>query len=545
MNKTREEQQLLRQLLLPIQLAKESKCEEVCINFFERNGIAKYEQRAWLSLQLGKWEDSENFIPPDTLRTLIDELLGIGTDGAKVSLKGCYFQCYKNLRTEYFFTHLEARAFLSHALLILELARTEHLSAAQIAKLLCQRDIRVKFSRQNVSDFLSVLKIAPSISSEDVQVITNQDILESVESFSDADVEASAIFVGEKAMALGCENNIYQDLSILFSIDFRNKYIPYIQILHYQCCVAEYYDHAITDLYEFSPRGIAATGLFARYPSNLVSAGNPFLNNAKGVEQVSSSWVRSRKTAEQRAGAAALLNILTSLEAMGFAARRELCRYLRLWVWRIMQLAQPALGALPKKLGLNDWNRILSHISCGNTETFGVLEQRLVDAIAVSKYPESNGWRSKGLSSSVNTTNTSQKKLGDCDFQHPTKHVLVALEAHGGMLSRIYVEEHLRTLKKIVPIRLNELLGISDIKNWSATIYYVAHSLSRDLSEYVMTINDLKINTKYILYKDFIHASQQEKNMEAIYNKYILDILNTNRTPQKVRDVVLSILNMK
>lgn len=543
MSSHREEQQLLRQLLLPIRLAEESKCEDVCMNFFERNSIAKHEQCDWLSLQLGAWEDNERFLPSDDLKSFIDDLLEIGAGSYGYALKGHYWQCYYNLRTEYFFTHLEARAFLSHALLILDLAASERLSAAQIAKLLCQRDIRVKFSRQNISDFLRTLKKAPSVSSDEVQFVTEQDLIDSVEFFADADTDSAALFVNEKAIELGCTEGIYQDLAALFSLGTPDRYIPYIQILHYQCCVAEYYDHALTDLYEFTPRGRAAADLFARYPNNLVSAGNPFLNNAKGVEQVSSSWVRSRKTAEQRAGATALLNLLTSLETMGFAARRELSRYLRLWAWRIMQLAQPVLNALPEKLDKHAWDKILSRIARGNTETFGVLEQRLVDAVAASKYSESQGWRARGLCSSVNATNISQKKFGDCDFQHPVKHELVAFEAHGGILSRIYVEEHLRTLRKIVPIRLNELLGIADIDLWSATIFYVAHSISESLSEYEIDMCGLKVCTKYILYEDIISQAQQDKKMVKSYNEFILNTLNTNRTPKKVRDAVISILN--
>ena len=545
MSNHREEQQLLRQLLLPIRLTEESKCENVCVSFFANNDIAEHEQQDWLSFQLGAWEDSEQLFPGDDLKKLIEAILEVGAGCYGNALKESYWQCYQVLRTEYFFAHSEARAFLGHALLILDLAVSERLSAAQIAKLLCQRDIRVRFSRQNVADILRILKNAPSISTENVQNITIQDIKDSIELFADADTTAAALFVNDKALELGCAEGVYQNLLTLFSLDAPERYIPYIQILHYQCCIAEYYDHALTDLYEFTPRGHAALWLFAEYPKSLVSAGNPFLNNAKGVEQVSSSWVRSKKTAEQRAGAFALLNILSSLETMGFAARRELGRYLRLWAWRIMQLAQPVLNALPEKLTLDNWNKILGRIAQGNTETFGVLEQRLVDAIAVLKYPESQGWRARGIRSSVNATNISQKKLGDCDFQHPIKHEIFAFEAHGGILSRIYVEEHLRTLKKIIPIRLNELFGIADINKWSATVIFVAHSFSKDVVEYEMNICGLNVKTEYILYKDIISQVKNDKSNLKSYNNFILDTLNFSRTPKKVRDTVLSILNGK
>lgn len=540
-----EEQQFFRQLLLPIRFTEESQCEVVCTAFFDSNNIAEHERRDWLALQLGAWEDNEIHLPTDALKNLISDILVVGAGCYGSSLKESYWQCYKNLRAEYFFTHSESRAFLSHALLILDLAVSERLSAAQIAKLLSQRDIRVRFSRQNIADFLRTLKQAPAISIGKIQSVTEQDVTDSSSFFADADAESAALFVNGKALELGCSEGVYQELSILFSLDAPERYIPYIQILHYQCCIAEYYDHALTDLYEFAPRGHAARWLFEQYPANIVSAENPFLNNAKGVEQVSSSWVRSKRTAEQRAGASALLNLLSNLETMGFAARRELGRYLRLWVWRIMQLAQPVLNVLPEKLSQQDWNKIFLRIAQGNTETFGVLEQRFVDAIAVLEYPEAQGWRARGLCSSVNATNISQKKFGDCDFQHPLKHKIVAFEAHGGILSRVYIEDHLRTLRKIVPSRLDELLGIADIDKWSVDVYFVAHNFSEDISEHEIKIHGLTICTKYILYQDMISNAQKDKNAVAMYNKFILTTLNISKTPKKVRDAVLSILKGK
>ena len=543
MSSHREEQQFFRQLLLPIRFTEEHQCGVVCTAFFDSNNIAEHERSDWLALQLGAWEDSVTYLPSDALKSLIGEILVAGAGCYGNLLKELYWRCYYNLRAEYFFTHSEARAFLSHALLILDLAVSERLSAAQIAKLLSQRDIRVRFSRQNIADFLKILKQAPIILIEKVQSVTEQDVVDSSSFFADADAESAAFFVHEKALELGCSEGVYEDLSALFSLEAPERYIPYIQILHYQCCIAEYYDHALTDLYEFAPRGNAALWLFDQYPPNLVSAGNPFLNNAKGVEQVSPSWVRSKKTAEQRAGASALLNLLCNLETMGFAARRELGRYLRLWTWRIMQLAQPVLNCLPERLNQEDWNKIFLRIAQGNTETFGVLEQRLVDALAVLKYPLSQGWRARGVRSSVNATNISQKKLGDCDFQHPSEHKIVAFEAHGGVLSRIYIEEHLRTLKKIIPARLEELSGIADIDKWSATICFVAHSILTDVTEYKIEMHGLTINTKYISYSDMISNSPKNKETFKVYNDIILNTLNVSRTPKKIRDAVLSMLN--
>ena len=217
-----------------------------------------------------------------------------------------------------------------------------------------------------------------------------------------------------------------------------------MQILHYQCSVSEHFDIAVKDLYEFKPRGKAALALLELYPDSLQKAGNPFLNNAKSVEHITEAWVRSKKGKEPP-GAAALFGILDCLQHLGFAARRELCAWLRMWIHRTIMIAKADHIVFSTTITTAQSRKLSAHVAAANTQTSGVLEQRLVDACASALYPERHIWKSKGLSDSVNTTNTSQKKLGDCEFQNSSNKVVQAFEAHGGKLSAIYIQEHLRT----------------------------------------------------------------------------------------------------
>src|SRR3546814_11380722 len=102
----------------------------------------------------------------------------------------------------------------------------------------------------------------------------------------------------------------------------------------------------MVDLYEFSPRGVAANWLFQEYPDSIAGASNPFLNNAKAVEVIDESWVRSKRSAE-RPGARAIYHLLSMLDGLGFSARREIARWVRLWLLRVIRVANERPLGMP------------------------------------------------------------------------------------------------------------------------------------------------------------------------------------------------------
>jgi hypothetical protein len=325
----------------------EAACSKALADTLTKARVNQDDYGDWVSLELGQWQDSGKLSPQ--LLTAIAIVLRVADPVAGPLLADKWQRIYDKLFTDHFMNHEEIRSFLSHSFLMIDLARKELLSAAQIAKLLSQRDNRVRFSRQNVSDTLNILGYAPIIGQVQIETLFRQDKADELPQFADSDIYTAAEVVALAGRQLGFPGDLANALCTLYVQGEPSTYTPYLQILHYQCCIAEYYDHATTDIYEFSPRGQATLWLIEQYPDSLSSAGNPFLNNAKSVERITDSWVRSKKVAE-RPGAAMLLEILSGLEAMGFAARRELGRLIRLWLQRVIRLSRPLAILLPATL---------------------------------------------------------------------------------------------------------------------------------------------------------------------------------------------------
>src|SRR5690606_17827723 len=99
---------------------------------------------------------------------------------------------------------------------------------------------------------------------------------------------------------------------------------------------------------------------------------------------------------------------------------------------------------IPNDYNIDTISQIVSKIASGPTSTYGILEQRLLDVLTSIKHSEQN-WRPRGLRDSVNTNNTSKKKLGDVDYQDSSAYKITAYEAHGGKLNKIYLEGHIKT----------------------------------------------------------------------------------------------------
>lgn len=495
------------------------------------HNIDENDHSIYISLLLDTWKDSG--APSRDLVTLFKEILSQDADQRIAELSQKYWRIHKKLTCDHFLDHDEARAFLSHSRLIFALI-DNNLSAAQCAKLLKQRDQRVRFNRQNIYDFLHILGMEPKVAANQIKEFSAKDSVQSEIFFADADSSTAAQYISEIAKNLGYPHDIYPQLTNLYHQETPTLYTPYIQILHFQCCIAELYDHASTDLYEFAPRGSAANWLFQQYPECATGAGNPFLNNAKSVERISPSWVRSKKRAE-RPGAAALLQLLEGLETMGFAARRELAKLLRMWIWRILQLSTPNIKPLPSELPTKQWLQLLARTQSHNTESLGIIEQRVVDAICKHKYDNDTAWRSRGIGDAVCTTNISQKKFGDCDFQNAITRNIKAYESHAGLLTRVYIEDHIRTLKKSIALRADELSGIADISEWQADIIFIAHNICDSVTQFSMNLHGLNINFTFSTFKDFIRDALQTNIPTSYLDQYILSGITKRATPESVR----------
>ena len=91
--------------------------------------------------------------------------------------------------------------------------------------------------------------------------------------------------------------------------------------------------------------------------------------------------------------------------------------------------------------------------------------------MALTRHLEHDGWRSHGLGDSVNASNVSRRKLGDCEFQNASAaDGSMAYEAHAGNLSQVYVDGHAQTLRRVLPLRIEEWERIAGVQEWNIEI---------------------------------------------------------------------------
>ncbi|WP_146127801.1 hypothetical protein [Burkholderia gladioli] len=540
--------QPLRMLLLPSRPGTEAACARALKRELTNLHIEPDDFLRWVELQLQNWRATgeSNIALRRVVRAVI---LAAVTNAAESEvsqgqrLADGYFALHSKLMDEHLMNHEEAVAFLSHAFLIGHLAAFERLSAAQIANVLSQRDRRAKFSRQCVDAALQAMRIASDLSKAQIISLYRRDASQELAILADADFLIAAERVADAGAKLGFPGDLLAALKTLAPDGdlggMRSPFTPYLQMLHYQCSLAEFVDHAVTDVYEFSPRGEKGEWLHQQYPDTIAGAANPFLNNAKSVEVLDVGWVRAKKPKE-RPGAMALLTILEGLQAMGFSARRELAWWIRIWLHRIIRTAGMIPLALPDSLNDDQIVNLVRAVADGNTATFGVLEQRVIDAVATTIHP---GWRQRGVGDAVNATNISSAKLGDCDFLDVASTSVHAYESHGGGLSPVYVEQHVATLRKSILRRIDELTAVADVDAWDATINFVAHGIVGDIPAET-EVHGLNIRIRATTFAEFLrqHAAEITPQIAAAIEQHVLAPLREQRTPNEVRQTFLAII---
>jgi len=522
----------MRTLLLPIAPECEEDALDGAAQELARLGFDAADFADAVSLEREKWRDTGDV--SDDLAGVIASYVAAGDPDLGELLSETYFALYEILRDRHLLEHDEAAAFLSHARLIAHLAEAEQMSAAQIERVLRARDARVDFAWRAVQRILGQMALKPSLDGDRVEELFERDRELEKSVFADADVETCAEMLGDVADRLGFPGDLEELALTLYPPDGA-AFGPYLQILHFLATIAEFYDHALSILYEFSPRGQVAGWLFDQYPPALTGAGNPVLNNAKGFDQLTPAWAASRE--DRLDQARALVALVTGLESMGFAARQELAGWLRRWLVRLIRLTEPLTVLLPDRFSTRQVQRILDSIAAGETNTQGIIEQRVVDAITSVLYPEPQ-WRGRGLKDSVNASNVSRRKLGDCDFQDAAGRKAVAWEAHGGGLSEVYVEGHRRTLRRSLELRREEFEGIADLSDWDVEVVFVAHDLLAHLPVRYGE-SGVAVEIRAEEYADLISRGPSASKLVDPFAEYVNDVLNAKRTPQYVRERLL------
>jgi hypothetical protein len=533
-NKIRE---ILRGTLIPVPLESWSQVTDLTIAILNREQVSSEDQPKYLEILIEEWSINGTLSP--VLEEIVTQaILQTDTEIGSI-LSNKYFSLHTYLSGQPFISFKSASITLSHLRLIYHCATAEKMSAAKITSILCSVDSRLEIVRWQDSQYiLKQLGIMPTLTISDLEPVYIEDLQSSENHFADASMLEACDMVGEIADSLHFAGNLGLYLRSLIAEETIHK--PYLQILHFQCMISSFYDHNLTNAYEFAPRGLGANWIFDKWE---LPTGNPILNNAKAVDILNSSWANSRKQQEYPT-AKVLTDILSRMDQMGFAACNELASWLRKWLVRYIELnkidVNPVLVNYDPLLD----SKLLQKIASSPTQTYGILEQRFLDVVSAALHKDSN-WIARGLGDSVNTNNLSRSKLGDVDFQDSITSSITAYEAHGGRLTEIYYQGHLKTLERSMEKRALELEKINPLENWQVKIVFVAFGFNLDQQVASSLVKGVQVSIEFKTFEEILSTlMSDDETFESIFMTHFVEPINKRSTPQLVRDKIVELLSV-
>lgn len=538
--------QALRALQLPLAPDREDEALGALMAYAAEAKLDPTDLTIVLTDELGIWA-SEGKVGKH-LKESINRALAFTPPALGAVDGAAYLATYKRLRasskTSAGLTHALAQRLLSRMALIAHLLANEAFSCTQVARVLYAMEAGLDVPYRSVAVVASTLQLVPELQfTKAVHELADEDTGLASALFPDSDVVESSEIAAELVAAWLPEVDVRGLLVRLSKATAENDELtwPYLQVLHWCLIPIEFYDHPASYLYEFKPRGVAAEALFKlRYAG--VATGNPFLNNMKAVATLNSIWARNRGQDD----AHALVAILGALEALPFTSRREVARVFRAWLTRVVELRTIEPQPLDTTIDAELFQRVAEFICTNETGTQGVIEQRVVDCLAVLAFNK-EGWRPTGLGDGVNASNLSRRKLGDVEFANVNARAALALEAHGGHLSQTYVMEHQRSLRRIVKQRLDESWrSLDDPENWSITVLFVAHSRDRQGLPTTETIHGVPVTYEYIDYRELLRralAGSDEVQRLDSFSKHVIEVLNRSTVRESARDAFRAIID--
>jgi hypothetical protein len=133
------------------------------------------------------------------------------------------------------------------------------------------------------------------------------------------------------------------------------------------------------------------------------------------------------------------------------------------------------------------------------------------------------------------------------DFQRVEEKRCVAIEAHAGKLTPVYLQEHFRTLQRNLPRRIEEWKRIADLNEWRLDVVFVVHENACTNNNMVLDVavcNSLTIITyQELIEKAMLDGFTQGEEVISSFNKFVVDVLNRNNTPHQVKQKMISLLS--
>jgi hypothetical protein len=237
--------------------------------------------------------------------------------------------------------------------------------------------------------------------------------------------------------------------------------------------------------------------------------------------------------------AQALVAIVGLMESLPFEARRQVGQVIRAWLHRMIELHSVQLEPIESSINIQHIDKVVDFVVKQESKTKGVIEQRVVDYLSLLAFGRQG--RAKGIGDSINASNLSKHKLGDVEFANVNNRQAIALEAHGGHLSAVYVDDHRRSLSRSIEQRLAESWrSFDDPDKWSIKVLFVAHSFDRtELLPKEETIHDVRVEYAYWNYeqlKELAYETTTDKHyISQVFSQYLIDELNKPTVRQEVR----------
>ena len=546
----------IRTLLLPVKPGTGDEYAQRSEDILNDIGVAE-DHADWVNLEAGQWETSGSpsaefkgfvtrllYSPGENPETFALDVSAIRSPAQGAAVLGAfssrYFEMHERIMADEKCDHQQARRILSHTHSIVLFAIGDRMTASRIYTMLLTDGIALGRSWSTPRYILDRCGLSQIVDVNDVQSLFDQDAPGEPELLGDLDLPGSIGLVSSVCGRFGYSKGLAGQLATLFLDDLHP---PYLCMLHFQLTAQALFNHRLTNAYEFEPRGEHVLWLAREYNDAGLNVGlSPFLNNAKSVDTLDAAWASSKKKKERHA-ARALTDILRELDCLSDPSRTAAGQYLRALLHRMLRITLQTTNALAAPiptLNLHAAQRLLTGVAAGNTGTRGVIEQRLTDCLALHEAGDLNNWRQRGFGDSVFTTNTSQRKLGDAELKHATDSRIVAVEAHGGRLTEKYVQDHLFTMRNVLPLRLSELEDRAPIADWELNLQFIAHELDQGMSVN-HEIDGLRVNIHYRRYADFA-AMPVDNNFLELLERHFTIPLNAVHVHPRTRKIVLVLI---
>jgi len=431
--------------------------------------------------------------PKGELKSLVK--MAISVDHNMEGLASRFFKVESKLEKKCFMSRSYAIALIGSAGLIRSLVVEQRLGLDRIRSI-----INVPGATFDaIKIVLSAIGVQSSFDTDGIVEIHSVDEDDVATYFGDTlPDDADAVFLGLLG-SFSRSNELWEDVTELVHIGFE----PYLFFLYYELLTLEKTDRFPGKaIYECAPRGQAVKALWNdMYKPDQE---NPYLNNAKSVYSLDETWAETKLSRDTQNGSLLLAGAFEIMSELPYSNRRNVAHLIRCYL--VLMSSRNRASSPLRPAGHSEINAFVGSVSKANSLTRGVLDQRLVDFLAVCSHDD-DSWSVRGLGSSVNESNTSARKYGDIEFTNVDGQTIQAFEAHGGGLRDEYIEDHARSLHATAAYYKSDARERGTEYDWKVEVIYVAHDVSRVsmyYNGYQTIIEEVPFTFRFLSFEDLV-----------------------------------------